>query len=96
VQWHKRYREASSEIVISYQVIDVEKGTVVKSDTITQRQVDRTQWVTYVGDEGMIPREVLAYVTTGDRPVATGEVLTSRATQAAAGMISSRIRQYFQ
>ena len=69
---------------------------MVKSDTITQGQADRTQWVTYLGDERILPSGVRAYITTGDRPVATGEVLTSRATDTAAARIAASIKEYFQ
>ncbi len=95
-QYIKYTRQGYVEISGSFQIVDVEKGTIVKSESITKRVEDRAQWVTYTGDEDALDNDVKRHNTTGDRPLEPAEALANKAMESIATELAAKLTQFFQ
>lgn len=94
VSWAQMSRESSVDISISFQAIDVMRGTVLMSDVVHERKADRTQWIEARGDRAILPPAVRAYDKTGNKSVQPPAVLAAQAVEAAAGRIADRLFSY--
>jgi len=95
--WTKHTRQGYVEISGSFQIVDVEKGTIVKSENITRRMEDRAQWVTFSGDKDALAYDdVMDHQTTGERPLEPAEALANNAMESIARDLASRLTQFFQ
>jgi tetratricopeptide (TPR) repeat protein len=83
------------EISGSFQIIDVEKGTIVKSASITKRLEDHAQWVTYEGDQRAIPPEAMQG-DTGQKALDPPEQLAQTAIQQIGKELAGNLVQYFK
>ncbi|MGA2897071.1 MAG: CsgG/HfaB family protein [Acidobacteriaceae bacterium] len=83
------------EITGSFQIIDVEKGTIVKSASITKRMEDHAQWVTYEGDQRAIPSAVMQG-DTGQKALNPPEQLAQTAIQQIGNELAGNLVGYFQ
>ncbi len=93
----KYTRQGYVEISGSFQIIDVEKGTIVKSESITKRMEDRAQWVNLTGGkEDALSRETRNHNTTGDRPLEPAEALANDAMERIASELAAKLTQFFQ
>jgi len=95
-QYIKHTRQGYVEMSGSYQIVDVEKGTIVKSENITKRKEDRAQWVTYAGDEDALDNEVKKHNTTGDRPLEPPESLANKAVEEISKELAGKITAFFR
>ncbi|GEM_PF-1417113 len=95
-QYTKHTRQGYVEISGSFQIVDVEKGTIVKSESITDRKIDTAQWVTFTGDENALDNDVMRHNTTGDRPLEPAEALASKAMESIANALAAKLTQFFQ
>lgn len=94
--WTKHTLQGYVEISGSFQIVDVEKGTIVKSENITKRIEDRAQWVTFTGDEDALEREVKSHNTTGQRSLEPAEALATNAMAGIANDLATKLTQFFQ
>lgn len=95
-QYIKYTRQGYVEISGSFQIVDVEKGTIVKSESITKRMEDRAQWVTFTGDEDALDKDVKRHNTTGNRPLEPAEALANKAMESIANDLAAKLTQFFQ
>lgn len=93
--WQRHTLQGFVEISGSFQIVGVEKGTIIRSETINKRISDRAQWVTFVGDERAIPPEVRAY-NTGQRPVEPAEQLAQKAIEDISIGLAGNLAQFFR
>ncbi len=94
--WTKHTLQGYVEMSGSFQIVDVEKGTIVKSENITKRAEDRAQWVTFTGDEDAIEREVKNHNTTGHRSLEPAEALASELFESISKDLAARLAKFFQ
>jgi len=94
--WRKHRVEGYAEVSGSYQIIDVGKGTIVHTESITKRMEDSAQWVTYTGDERAIEPSVKAYQTTGQRALEPAEQLVKNALEGIANELAGKLALYFR
>jgi len=94
--WTKHTLQGYVEMSGSFQIVDVEKGTIVKSENITKRAEDRAQWVTFIGDEDAIGREVKSHHTTGQRSLEPAEALASKLIESISNDLATRLVKFFQ
>ncbi len=93
----KHTRTGYVEISGSIQIIDVEKGTIVKSESITERTGDRAQWVTYSGSEDAIPENVRNWATeSAERSLEPAEVLINKTIDIISQKLAIKLTQFFQ
>ena len=92
--WQRHTLQGFVEISGSFQIVDVEKGTIVKTDSITKRMEDRAQWVTYTGDARAIPKEIGAY-NTGQRPLEPAEQLAQKAIEDISKGLAENLAKFF-
>ncbi|MBV6506933.1 MAG: hypothetical protein ILNGONEN_02521 [Syntrophorhabdaceae bacterium] len=93
----KYTRQGYVEISGSFQIVDVEKGTIVKSESITKRMEDRAQWVVLTGGkEEALSRETRSHNTTGNQPLEPAEALATKALEGIARDLSTKLTQFFQ
>ncbi len=96
VIWQKHTLQGFVEIGGSFQIVSVEKGTIVKTETINKRLQDRAQWVTFTsGDERAIPAEIRAY-DTGQRPIEPAEQLAQKAIEDISKGLATNLAQFFR
>lgn len=93
--WIKHTLQGYVEINGSMQIVDVEKGTIVKSESIAKRMEDRAQWVTFRGDEDAIERDVKKHHTTGERSLEPAEALANKAMENIAKDLASKLTVFF-
>ncbi len=93
--WQRHTLQGFVEISGSFQIIGVEKGTIIRSETINKRMSDRAQWVTYSGDERAIPAAIRAY-NTGQRPIEPAEQLAQKAIEDISRGLAENLAQFFR
>ena len=93
--WTKHTLTGYVEISGSFQIVSVEKGTIVKSDSIKKRIEDRAQWVTYVGDQRALEPALKAF-NTGERSLEPAEQLAQKAIEDIAGGLAMNLAQFFR
>lgn len=94
--WTKHTRTGYVEISGSFQIVNVEKGTIVKSESIKKRIEDRAQWVTVVGDQRALEPAIKAHHTTGERALEPAEQLAHKAIEDIARGLATNLAQYFR
>lgn len=93
--WQKHTLQGFVEISGGFQIIGVEKGTIIRSENINNRKSDRAQWVTYSGDERAIPAAIRAY-NTGQRPIEPAEQLAQKAIEDISKGLAENLAQFFR
>jgi len=94
--WTKHTLTGYVEISGSFQIVNVEKGTIVKSDSIKKRIEDRAQWVTFVGDQRALDPAIKAHQTTGERALEPAEQLAQKAIEDIAKELAMNLAQFFR
>jgi len=94
--WTKHTLQGYVEMSGSFQIVDVEKGTIVKSENITKRAEDRAQWVTFTGDQDAIEQSVKNHNTTGQRSLEPAEALASKVIESISNDLATRLVKFFQ
>jgi hypothetical protein len=93
--WTKHTLTGYVEISGSFQIVNVEKGTIVKSDSIKKRIEDRAQWVTFVGDQRALEPAISAS-NTGERALEPAEQLAQKAIEDIAKGLATNLAQFFR
>ncbi len=94
--WTKSAKEVSAEVSASFQVIDVEKGTIIIAETAKDGSRDFKCWVEYTGDEAAIPQEVRLCTAAKDAPVDPPEILVNRTLESLSKTLSDKLIAAFQ
>jgi len=89
--WWLHRREASAEAEATWEVREVDTGQQLFYDSSRESDLDRTEWVTYQGDERAIPNAVRGRIT-GDRPVKPVDQLLRGALAKVAEDIAKKLR----
>ncbi len=96
-QYDIHQREASVAVGASFQAIEVEKGTVLASETVSEDAKFLCKWVLYSGSQEAIPSEVLKDQTDGGEKAAPSrEVLVQDAMNKLSGRLASALASKFQ
>ncbi len=89
--WWLYRREGSAELEASWEVREVETGQQLFYESSRASELDRTEWVTYQGEERAIPSWVRARIT-GNRPVKPADQLVRGALAKVAEDIARKLR----
>lgn len=95
-QWTKYSREGSAEVSANFQVIDVERGTIILAETAKDGRHSFISWVTFRGDEAALPKEVRKCNASHDTPVDPPEVLVNRTLESLSTTLSNKLIAAFE
>ncbi|MBI9102892.1 MAG: hypothetical protein JEY99_10785 [Spirochaetales bacterium] len=68
-------KSSSARLIVSYNLIDIESGTVLQSDTLRSDVSDSAEWITVEGDKRVLSYSEMGLVSTRDRDVKDSEEL---------------------
>lgn len=100
VNYNVRYtihkKEGSVKVQSSFQIIDVETGTIVSSETIDENKSDKCCWITFKGNEDTILQSDRALITDStERSLAPPEMMVNdAATNLARTLARKLVVQY--
>lgn len=91
-------RKRAVRVQASYQVIDVQTGEIVSSQTITQDKKDGCTWIAvHKGNDDIIPADHKSRVTPGGERILAGiEMMTSDCASEMAKDLASKLVQQFE
>ena len=93
--WTVHTTRASVTVEGSFQVLECEKGTILKSDSIVRKNDDSTSWVTYSGDQRAIPQQVTAR-NREQRPLKSVEEMVQDAMRDIGQQLAGNLVQFFR
>lgn len=91
------YREYSSAAIrVSFKLIDMEKGAVVLSDTVTKEITSEARWAEYAGDERALTYNDETLVNNWDRNAKGVIELIGEAAEEAGTHVGLRLKEYLR
>jgi len=89
-------KEGRVEVRTSYQIIDVEKGSIVKTGSFSKKKEDIVEWARYSGDERALNYKQEELVKRDEATPKAQEVLIHQAIEDLSGDIAREIVGFFE
>jgi len=88
-------RKGSAKLTATYQIIDVEQGTIVKSGSCTKDVSKEIKWATFKGNESALSSSSEALCQRGEEALPPVEELVIQSVQGAAEDLARQIAAFF-
>ena len=95
VHWKKFTRTAAVTVRASFQIIDVETGTIMAAEQESGKGWNQYQWLTFKGDQRVLPKDISHLRYQSEQAVDPPDVLISSAISGIAHRLGVKLVEYF-
>ena len=91
------YRKAITfSVTVSYKAVDVESGTILKSDTVNILSEDSSEWAEWSGNEAALTAEDKKLIDTYEQSVMSAQQVSTQAAKQAGGKIAEGLSTFLK